>query len=112
MKGYINRVAFCWKGNVVAVHKRLWGKEQVSFEPIHYLALLEKNPGALDHARPLENWSLPDCFAVLRRCLENQFDRGEGTREYIQVLRLLEKRPLGKLTKAVEKSLACGWVYA
>ena len=33
---------------------------------------------------------------------------GMGTREYIGVLRLLEKHPLGALTRAVTKGLRCG----
>jgi hypothetical protein len=82
-------------------------EEGGSFDPVHYLALLERKPGALDHARPLADWSLPECFWVLRRRLEAERD-GEGTREYIGMLRLLEKHPLGKLTRAVEKALRVG----
>lgn len=33
---------------------------------------------------------------------------GNGTREYIQTLRLLEKHPLRKLRRAVEKALGVG----
>jgi hypothetical protein len=77
------------------------------FEPLHCLALLETKPGALDHARPLAGWTLPECFRTLRRRLEAERD-GEGTREYIRVLRLLEKHPLGRLRRAVEKGLATG----
>jgi|GEM_PF-1318098 len=80
---------------------------QVRFEPLHYLALLEKKPGALDHARPLAGWILPDCFGVLRRRLENE-RAGDGTREYIRVLRLLEKHSLSQLRQAVEQALAVG----
>ena len=72
-----------------------------------YLALLEKKPGALDHARPLAGWTLPECFGALRRRLENERE-GEGTREYIRVLRLLEKHPLPSLRAAVEKGLSVG----
>jgi len=105
VKGYVDRVEVFYKGDRVAQHARIWDREQVSFEPVHYLALLERKPGALDHARPLANWHLPDCFEVLRRRLEAEA-QGEGTREYIRVLRLLEKHPLEKLTRAVEKALA------
>jgi hypothetical protein len=104
VRGYVDRVALCHKGEVIAEHRRLWGREGVSFDPVHYLALLERKPGALDHARPLDGWVLPDCFAVLRRRLEAGRD-GEGTREYIRVLRLLEKHPLDRLTVAVEQGL-------
>jgi hypothetical protein len=89
---------------VVAEHGRRWGREGESFDPVHYLALLERKPGALDHARPLDGWALPACFAVLRRRLEAERD-GEGTREFIRVLRLLERQSLARLAEAVEHGL-------
>lgn len=107
VKGYFGRVELCCKGEVIAVHRRIWEKEQVSFDPVHYLALLERKPGALDHARPLAGWELPVCFRMLRRRLEADWD-GEGTREYIRVLRLLEKHPQRALRQAVEKALEVG----
>lgn len=106
-KGYCDQVVLCADGGEVARHARLWDDEQVCFEPLHYLALLETKPGALDHARPLAGWTLPECFALLRRRLEAERD-GDGTREYIKVLRLLEKHPLPKLREAVESALRVG----
>ncbi len=55
---------------MIARHARHWGKEHTTFDPIHYLALFERKPGAIDFARPLENWELPGCFSTLRRRLE------------------------------------------
>ena len=104
VKGYTDRVDICQLNERLASHRRLWGKAQVSFEPVHYLRLLERKPGALDHARPLEGWLLPECFRVLRRRLENEQD-GDGTREYIRVLRLLEKHDLRAVQGAVEQAL-------
>jgi transposase len=104
VRAYVDRVVVGHKGEVIAEHRRLWGREGVSFDPVHYLALLERKPGALDHARPLDGWELPECFTALRRRLEAERD-GEGTREYIRVLRLLEKHSLGRLTAAVEQGL-------
>jgi len=106
-KGYCDEVVLCAEGSEVARHARIWEVEQVCFEPLHYLALLETKPGALDHARPLAGWTLPECFALLRRRLEAERD-GDGTREYIKVLRLLEKHPLAKLRAAVEAALQVG----
>ena len=51
---------------------------------------LERKPGGFDHARPVQDWNLPECFAVLRRRLEA--DERHGTRAYVQVLRLLEQQ--------------------
>ena len=68
------------------------------------MALLERKPGGFDHARPLENWQLPECYALLRRRLEAA-DPRHGTRSFIRVLRLLEKFSLEQLTAAVEYAL-------
>jgi transposase len=102
--GTIDRVRFSHRGGVVADHPRCWAKGQVSFEPLHYLALLERKPGALDHARPLAGWSLPAAFARLRRRLE-EADPKRGTRQYVRVLRLLEAHDLEAVTQAVERAL-------
>jgi transposase len=103
--GTIDRVRFVRRGAVVAEHARCWGKGQVTFEPLHYLALLERKPGALDYARPLAGWSLPAAFAALRRRLEEADPQG-GTRQYIRVLRLLEAHDLAAVTAAVERAVS------
>jgi len=106
VKGYTDRVEVWQQTERIAEHRRLWGKDGVSFDPVHYLALLERKPGALDHARPLEGWDLPKCFGVLRRRLTDEEERaGDGTREYIRVLRLLETHSLAAVARAVHKGL-------
>jgi transposase len=105
--GGIEEVRLVVGDALVARHPRHWGREYVTFNPVHYLALLERKPGAFDYARPLENWELPDSFNVLRRRLETELDQ-HGTREFIKVLRLLEHATLAKLAAAVEYSLSIG----
>jgi transposase len=92
---------------VAAVHPRCWGREQVFYDPVHYLAVLERKPGALDFAAPLQGWELPVCFGVLRRRLEAEFG-GPGTRQFIKVLRLLEWADPAELTRAVQRALELG----
>ena len=92
---------------VAATHIRRWGREGVFYEPVHYLALLERKPGALDFAAPLRGWELPVCFGVLRRRLEAELG-GPGTRQFIRVLRLLEWASPAELTRAVEGALELG----
>lgn len=103
VKGYPDKVLICRQDAVIAKHARRWGKEDIAFDPVHYLELLEHKPGALDHARPLEEWELPECFHLLRGRLQE--DGAQGTREYIRVLRLLEKHPLNRVRRAIEKAL-------
>jgi transposase len=105
--GGVERVSILSGTEQVATHVRHWGKEHTTYEPCHYLALLERKPGALDAARPLEEWDLPACFAVLRRRLESELGHA-GTREFIKVLRLMERATLGELTGAIESALAIG----
>ena len=106
VKGYVDRVEVCCADQVIAQHQRCWGREQYCLEPLHYLALLERKPGALDYGRPFADWDLPECFAVLRARLEHEFG-GEGTREYIRVLKLLADHSLADLARAIERSLRC-----
>jgi transposase len=93
--------------HVAAAHRRCWGREQVFYDPVHYLAVLERKPGALDFAAPLEGWELPVCFGVLRRRLEAEMC-GPGTRQFIKVLRLLEHASPAELARAVERALELG----
>jgi transposase len=105
--GGIDEIAISVGPTVVARHRRCWAKERTTYDPRHYLALLERKPGAFDVAKPLERWELPACFAILRRRLES--DLGSvGTREFIKVLRLLEFASLRELAAAVEQALSIG----
>lgn len=105
-KGYIDRVALCHKTTVVAEHHRSWGKQGIFFNYVHYLPLLERKPGSLDHARPMAELHLPECFDTLRRRLvAEEANEGEGIREFIRVLRLLEDYPMARLRHAVEKGI-------
>jgi transposase len=101
----VDEVRVIHEDRVVARHPRSWGRGQYRFDPVHYLALLERKPGGLDYARPLEHWGLPDCFGLLRRRLEAADSSGRGTRAFIRVLRLLEAFPLPQVTDAVAYAL-------
>jgi hypothetical protein len=102
-------VVLCHKQDTVADHRRSWGKQGVFFNYVHYLPLLEKKPGSLYHALPLADLNLPECFGILHRRLQGKAEReGDGTREYIRVLRLIEDHGLPKVAQAVEKGLRVG----
>jgi hypothetical protein len=100
----VEEVRLVYEDRLVARHRRCWDRERTFFEPIHYLALLERKPGGFDYARPLESWPLPESLPLLRRRLEAA-DPRHGTRSYIRVLRLLEKFTLSQLAAAVEYAL-------
>ncbi len=106
VKGYVDRVDISTEhGETVACHKRLWEKEGVAYRPEHYLPLLGRKPGALDHARSFRDLNLPGCFEILRRKLESQ-EGHQGTKEYIAVLQLLLKRPVCVVAGAIERAIS------
>jgi transposase len=105
--GTVDTIRILAGDRVVAEHRRCWDRERVFYDPVHYLALLERKPGALDFAAPLAGWELPVCFGVLRRRLEAELG-GPGTRQFIRVLRLLERASPSDLTRAVERALELG----
>jgi hypothetical protein len=104
VKGYVHEVVIACASEVIARHQRSYEREAVVFDPLHYLALLEQKTRALDQAAPLAGWQLPECFAQLRRLLEARLKK-HGSREYVQVLRLLETFELAEVTRAIQDAL-------
>ena len=107
VRGYVHEVVIGCGGEVIARHPRSYEREDLVFEPLHYLALLEQKIGALDQAAPLAGWKLPEAFAGLRRLLEARMGKA-GKREYVQVLRLLETFALAEVHGAVRDALRLG----
>jgi transposase len=109
VKGYVHQLVIACGSEVIARHERSYERETVIFDPMHYLALLEQKTRALDQAAPLAGWQLPECFAQLRRLLEARL-RKHGSREYVQVLRLMETFAINEVTHAIEDALKLGTI--
>jgi transposase len=107
VKGYVHEVVIACGSEVIARHPRSYERAAVIFDPLHYLALLEQKTRALDQAAPLMGWQLPECFATLRRLSEARL-RKHGSREYVQVLRLMETFSIAEVTRAIEDALQLG----
>ena len=56
VKGFVHEVVICAGSEVIARHPRSYEREDMIFNPLHYLALLEQKPNALDQAAPLVGW--------------------------------------------------------
>jgi hypothetical protein len=109
VKGYVHEVVIVCGSQVIARHRRSYQREDMVFNPLHYLALLEQKARALDQAAPLVGWELPECFARLRRLLEARLSKG-GKREYVQVLRLLERFSIQEVERAILDALHLGTI--
>jgi transposase len=107
IRGYVHEVVISCGAEVIARHPRSYEREGFVFDPLHYLALLERKIGALDQAAPLVGWDLPAEFATLRRLLEARMAK-RGKREFVQVLRLLEVFRPEDVLAGVREAIARG----
>ena len=107
IRGYVDTVVISCGAEIIARHVRSYEREDFVFDPLHYLALLERKIGALDQAAPLAGWNLPEAFAILRRLLEARMGK-QGKREFVQVLRLLEVFEIEDVTAGVRDAIDRG----
>lgn len=104
VKAFVWELVIACGSEVIARHARSYGREEMIFNPLHYLALLEEKSNALDQAAPLQGWQLPDEFAELRRQMEARLGK-RGRREYVQVLRLMETFSLVEVSGAIRQAI-------
>lgn len=65
IRGYVDAVVIGCGGEIIARHPRCCGREDMVFDPIHDLPLIEKKINALDQAAPLAGWT---CRPSSRPC--------------------------------------------
>jgi transposase len=104
VKAFVWEMVISCSSEVIARHWRSYDREEMIFNPLHYLALLEQKTHALDQAAPLQGWQLPDEFGELRRQMEARLGK-RGRREYVQVLRLLETFSVQEVAAAIRQAL-------
>ena len=59
IRKYAERIVIAVEGKAVVEHERNFERGRYITEPLHYLPLLERKPGALRNGRPFLNWELP-----------------------------------------------------
>ena len=109
VKGFVDEVVILSGIEEIARHTRSYERRAFVFDPLHYLALLEQKPGALDQAAPLQGWDLPKQFDHLHRLMERR-SGNKGKREFIQVLRLMEVFEQDIVASAVTHAIQLGTI--
>ena len=98
---------------VIATHKRSYGRQQDVLEPLHYLPLVEQRPGAFEHAKPMRQWraNWPPVYekmlAALRR---QQTSESQAIRIFIQILQLHQDYAPEQVADAVKHALDEGLI--
>jgi transposase len=83
IRAYADRLE-CWQnGRIVGSHTRAFGRNQTVYDPLHYIPVLARKPGALRNGAPFKNWELPIAIRRVRRKLERQ---PGGDRQMVDIL--------------------------
>jgi hypothetical protein len=99
-------------GAVVARHERLHGKFGTSAQLDHYLELLTRKPGGLEHSLALaqqrERGAWPAAFDELWAALVDRYGRSDAARQMVDVLMLCREHGPDRVVLAVRGVLAAG----
>ncbi len=79
IKGFIGRVTIGCAAEVIADHPRSYETDDMVFNPLHYLPLIERKIMAFDQAAPLQGWKLPKAFGMLQQLLDLPFEEWTET---------------------------------
>jgi transposase len=110
LRAFPFRIQILSLNELVATHKRSFGREQDILEPLHYLGLLEQRPGAFEHALPLRQWrkTWAGEYEQLLERLRSAQPGGAGVREFVAVLKLHQQYPTTLVDRAVRQALELG----
>jgi transposase len=86
VRAYAERIIVVCGGEVVGEHPRCFERGRTLYNPWHYVAALERKPGALRNGAPFKDWNLPSCMTRLREKLAKHTD---GDRQFVEILSMV-----------------------
>lgn len=86
IRAYADRIEIRQDGQVVGRHDRVFGRDHAVYDPLHYLPVLARKPGALRNGAPFKDWELPPALRRIRRKLERV---PGGDRQMVEILATL-----------------------
>jgi len=75
----------------------------ISYDPWHYVSVLERKPGALRNGAPFKDWDLPAPLAGMREALGTKSD---GDRQFVGILGTIGAYGLEAVAAACAEALA------
>lgn len=98
-------IRFMVDSQLIAEHSRRFQRGGISYQPLHYLALLERKPGALRNGEPFMDWALPDPIKQLQNRLLKQ---PGGDKVMVRLLSLMSDYDMDLALTAAELALEEG----
>jgi transposase len=109
VRSHAERIVVLLGEEIVAEHERQFKRDQVIYNPWHYLPILLRKPGALRNGAPFKDWDLPAGLAQVRDKLKRHAD---GDRQFVKILAAVLAHNLTAVeaacAEALEADLASG----
>ena len=102
VRSHAERIVVLFNDEVVADHPRQFRRDQIIYDPWHYLPVLVKKPGALRNGAPFKDWDLPPALAQVRAKLKRHAD---GDRQFVKVLGAVLDHGLAAVEAACAEAL-------
>ena len=105
VRAYADRIVVLLDGETVADHPRSFKRDQVVYDPWHYLPVLMRKPGALRNGAPFKDWDLPAPLTMVREKLRRHAD---GDRQFVKILGRVPEDGIAAVAEACTEALAAG----
>lgn len=90
-------------GKMIAEHERCFGRDKVTYDPWHYVPLLERKPGALRNGAPFKEWNLP---ASIEKVCQHLMKRVGGDKQCVHLLQAIKNHGLEEVAVACELAIS------
>jgi transposase len=105
LRSYAAKIVVMYEGQCIGEHRRCFQRDQMLFEPWHYLPVLERKPGALRNGAPFKHWDLPQ---ALQRTLSALKRFADWDRQFVDILACVPVYGLESVAKACDQALLSG----
>ena len=103
VRAYAERIVELCGGQVIGEHARCFERGCTLYNPWHYVAALERKPGALRNGAPFKDWNLPSAMTRLRERLAKHTD---GDHQFVEILSMVALYGLEAVSGACAAALA------
>jgi hypothetical protein len=102
---FADRIVVLLGEEIVADHPRSFKRDQVVYDPWHYLPVLMRKPGALRNGAPFKDWDLPAPLSAIRARLQHHID---GDRQFVKILGRVPEDGVSAVADACAEALEAG----
>jgi transposase len=105
IRAYAERIEFWQDGKIVGAHDRAFGRGRTVYDPLHYIPVLARKPGALRNGAPFKDWELPPALRRVQRKLGRV---PNGDRQMVDILGVVLTDGLDAVEAACAEALGEG----